>query len=97
MAWGTDFNSDIFISRQTFENISDVKNRIEYVVEEINNVETILFGLICSSPTLPNDYEMIDNIHSLKRSSDEYFQIYKDYITELYKLQLYYDYLKYNK
>ena len=106
MGWGTDFNHDIYLNRLTFNSLEDVKDHIKEKKDDIQYAKEKLLILIssqqphvlscgCSNTTdntsKPQTYlEHLSDIHFEFKEIFEYLQ--QD-IIELYKLELYLDYL----
>ena len=51
MSWGTSFKADIFISRQTFDSVHDVRASIKDYEDSIQHLEKRLMMLVAATPS----------------------------------------------
>ncbi len=97
MAWGIDFLSNIYLSRQDYqENPYQVEDRIDELEEEINNINTKInmFAVAKPKDIVPNDWaEDGDIILWINKEVDELIEQLHDSIVHKYQLTLYLEYL----
>lgn len=96
MGWGIEFTGDIFLNRVTIQNEWQLEDEIESTKQDITNIERILFGLACSSINRSPEEEAIDVIHDIDRGFIDYMEMYREATIQLYKLNLFKDYVKEN-
>jgi len=89
MAWGTSFNTDIEIYRETFQNIEHLESKIEECDETISSVKT---KLLLYSATTPKDIFVLEEgeniIDKVNFVINELLQIYNDELILCFKLKL---------
>jgi hypothetical protein len=98
MTWGTDFATNIFLSRQSYPRKHDVEIRIEELNELISECEAQLKMYASATPKdiiSPDDSE--DPINWLSNRIDEELSMYREYVIDRYNLDLYLEYLGENE
>ena len=97
MGWGTDFNTNIYLSRQIFNGKADVEDKIDELEREVNNSKSMLKMFAASTPNdiVPEEWEdsPLDWIHN---QMNEIFDTLQEDIINIYKLELYLEYLEEN-
>jgi hypothetical protein len=89
MGWGTDFKADIYISRETFDSVQSLKNKIEDVKDDIK--DTMLLLHIYTQREPPHDA-----VHERKAEVNEICEYLIETHILLYKLELYLGFLEEN-
>ncbi len=85
MSWGTSFDTNVFIIRQTFQNLADVEAAIEDYQDSIHWHEKRLSMYAAATPK---------DINELQSDLDELFEGLTHDIAELQKLRMFKDYLE---
>jgi len=105
MGWGTDFNTDIYLNKQTFLSVSDLDDHIKVKKESIQYAKEKLLILVCGfngsktccscgdNTNTTQVQNNIETLHSLHYEFNEMFEYLQEDIIELYKLELYRNYL----
>ena len=94
MAWGIDFTTDIYLSRQEYnKNTYLVEDAIKECQEEIDNAKTQIKMLGASTPKdiTPTDQDPLYYISSEMENS---FETIEEQCVKMYKLVLYLEYLQ---
>ena len=94
MTWGTDFSIDIFLSRQEYKSKFDVEDKIKELDEQINDCESQIKMYVSATPKdiVPSEYSE-EQISWLNNQINEHLEMYREYITDRFKLELYLEYL----
>ena len=94
MSWGTEFQTDIYLSRQEYKTKYEVEDRIKEIDLVINECEATLKMYASATPKdiVPSDFSE-EPINWLNRQIDEQFEIYREYLLDRYRLELYLEYL----
>jgi hypothetical protein len=94
MTWGTDFNTDIFLSRQSYSSKFEVEDKINELNELINNCEAQIKMYVSSTPKdiTPPDFSE-EQINWLNNQINEHLEMYREYLLERYRLELYLEHL----
>ncbi len=97
MAWGTDFTTDIYLSRETYTSRQEVINKIEELTDSINGYKTKLkmYASANLNDILPDEWNE-DPISWLDVQLNDLFELYDEDTIKQYRLGLYLDYLKEN-
>ncbi len=85
MSWGTSFDTNVFISRQTFQSVGAVQSAIEDYEDSIHWHEKRLSMYAAATPS---------DLHDLGVDLDELFEGLTHDIAELQKLRMLKDYLE---
>jgi hypothetical protein len=95
MGYGTQFKSNIYLSRKYFENIVDLESQIEDVKESIEYIKQGIMMYAAASPDqcFPQSEEPI---WSLQVEIRESLNLLSEYITELSDMERLRAYLKEN-
>jgi len=94
MGWGVNFKTDIYLSRQEYnENIFQVKEKIDNLTDNIENIK-IKLSMFCAAT--PKDIVPLEetSIDWISMETQILFTEYEEIIRDRYKLYLYLDYLK---
>lgn len=92
MSWGTIFNADIFLSRQSYDSIASIQDMIKELDEDIEWKEKRLALLAASTPKDVVD-EGCDALGWVASEVHQITEEYNDSLIERFKLSLYLDYL----
>lgn len=92
MSWGTDFTAEIFLSRMTFRNESELKNKISEVEEDIASACNELMMYAASNPRdiVPKEWEE-DAITFIKNKIKDLMEGYRYNVAELTNLNHFLD------
>lgn len=90
MSWGTDFTTDIFLTRQSFSNLYELENKIEDNNKLISSIKSriMMYGSSSPSELIPEDWEE-DAINFIAQRIEELFEEYEEVLIENYRLYLY--------
>lgn len=94
MGWGTEFNTDIFISKQNFSSNNEVEEKLIEYDKIINNFEAIIKMYVSSTPKdiIPIEFDE-EPMNWLNIQINELFENYRETLIERYKLLLYQEYI----
>jgi hypothetical protein len=97
MSWGTDFRTDIFISKQVFGSKGDIEMKLEELDKTINGIEAQIKMYASSTPKdiIPDDWKE-EPVNWLDIRLNELFENYQEALDERYKIYLYRDYVNEN-
>jgi len=89
MAWGTEFNANMQISRTHFKNITELDYEIEKVTSDIASNERLILMYTCSSPkkVVPKDWAD-EPVQYLKTKVEELLNEIEEQTVYLFKLEL---------
>ena len=93
MSWGIDFKADIFLSRQSYDNKLQVDDRIRELNEDIKELESEIKMYASATPKDIITEETDSVISSINRNLDDVLERYNEYLLDMYRLQLYLEYL----
>lgn len=94
MAWGTEFHTDIFISRQSFQTVYELDERINEIEQDIQNRNSRIKMFAAATPNniIPPDGP--DPLHYIEVNMDEELAMLEEDIRELYQLSLFKEHLQ---
>jgi hypothetical protein len=97
MGWGTDFRTNIFISKQTFGSKDDIEMKLAELDETINDIESQIKMYASATPKdiMPDDWKD-EPINWLGIRLEELFVSYQEALIERFKTTLYQDYIDSN-
>lgn len=97
MAWGIDFKADIFLNRETYSNISELKDAIYDSEKELQEIRDRIYMLTSSRPKdiVPEEWKD-DVLTYLQTEVNRLFEEYDSMSEILLKRKLYLEYLKDN-
>lgn len=94
MGWGIDFNSDIFLSRQSYSSKGEVEDKINEISESIADCESKLKMYAIATPKDVVSTEDSENIvNFLNNEILELLEEHEDLIIDRFKLNLYLEFL----
>lgn len=94
MGWGIDFNSDIFLSRQSYSSKGEVEDRINEISKSITDCENLLMMYASATPKDVVSTEDSENIvNFLNNKILELLEEHEDLIIDRFKLNLYLEFL----
>ena len=98
MTWGTDFKTDIFLSRQTFQSKLSVQDEINELIEKMSDCLSQIKMYVASTPIniIPKEFTE-SPINWLNNEINILFDSYNEDLINKYKLELYCEYLDYTK
>lgn len=97
MSWGIDFTADIFLSRQSYSGKDEVQDKIRELDELITDCEGKLKMYATATPRdiiSPDGSE--DPINWISQRINEELELYREYLIDRFKLDLYLEYLNTN-
>lgn len=95
MSWGIDFTADIYLSKQSYRTVMEVKDRIDVLMREVQDYETTIKMYISANPKdIVAEEWKDDPIVWLKNQVDELFISIHENEVEIYKLGLYAEFLE---
>jgi hypothetical protein len=97
MSWGTNFQTNIYLSRQTFFSKYEIEEKINEYNKTINNIEATFKMFASSTPKdiIPTEW-CEEPMSWLNNNLDELYEIYQETLIERYKLYLYQEYVTEN-
>jgi hypothetical protein len=97
MGWGTNFKTDIFISKQFFGSKGDIEMRLDELDKTINDIEASLKMYASATPKdiMPEDWKE-DPINWFDIKLNELFENYQEAVVKRFKVGLYRDYIEEN-
>lgn len=97
MGWGTQFKTEIFLSKEIYNSIYEIKDEIEDIKKNINYLESKVLILIGSTPKdiIPEDWNEEPNSWLVSEFNGIKTEIESDY-QRLFRLELFLDYLETN-
>lgn len=97
MGWGTDFTTDVYLSRLVFTNKYQVEDKIKEKEKEIADIKQKLSMFITATPNtiVPTDWNE-DPIDWLNMKFNELFEELEELNFSLFRLDLYNQYLEDN-
>lgn len=89
MGWGTTFQTEIYLNRQTFSNKYEVEAKIDELKDDLDIVKQklIAFGAGNLSDIVPEDWDDDKNGFIVYQMRD-LFEEYEETVLGLYKLEL---------
>lgn len=98
MSWGTEFKTDIYLSRQSYSSKYEVEEEMEKIENSIKDVENRIKMYVSSNPKdiIPDDWNE-EPISWLNNNITEEFELYSECLIDRYKLNLYLKYLNENE
>ena len=93
MGWGTGFNTEIYLNRQSYDNSLQVEDKLKDIQAEIGLIEKRLIALIAMTHTPAEDENTCDVASFIIVEFEDLMQWYRDLIIQMYNLGLYLDYL----
>lgn len=95
MGWGTDFNIDIFLSKQMFNSLMELEDYIKEREEDLINVKTkISMFASCSVNTIvPKEWKE-QPLDFINMQINELLDALETTTVDLFKLELYKEYLQ---
>jgi len=95
MSWGTNFSTDIFLSRQEYKSKFDVEDRIKELDEQINDCEVQIKMYVSATPKdiVPTEYSE-EQISWLNHQINEQFEMYRESVIDRFRLVLYLEFLE---
>ena len=95
MSWGTDFTTNIYLSRQVFRTEGEIEEEIISKRESLQKSKELVLMYAIGNWSEIKDKE--DDIYTLQFMIDELVQDISTTSTEIYKLELYLDAVKEGK
>ena len=97
MGWGIEFNADIYLSRQVFNSKTEVEEKIEEIVQYINNSKSMLMMFASSTPKdiIPEEWEE-NPLDWINNQINEILDTLQEDMIKTYNLRLYLEYLEEN-
>ena len=95
MSWGTDFTTNIYLSRQVYRTEGEIEGEIISKKESLQKSKELILMYAIGNWSEIKDKE--DNIYTLQLMIDELVQDIGTTSTEIYKLELYLDAIKKGK
>ena len=95
MSWGTDFTTNIYLSRQVFRTEGEIEGEIISKRESLQKSKELVLMYAIGNWSEIKDKE--DDIYTLQFMIDELVQDISTTSTEIYKLELYLDAVKEGK
>ena len=94
MGWGIIFTTDIYLSKQSYPNKMSVEEKIEELNKYLVEIETKIKMYASSTPKdiIPNEWNE-EPIEWYNNQMSGIFEWYNDVSSQLFKLQLYLEYL----
>jgi len=94
MGWGIDFNSDIFLSRQSYSSKGEVEDKITEISESIADCESRLkmYAIATPKDIVPTE-DSVDILNFLNCEVRELLEEHEDLVIYRFKLNLYLEYL----
>lgn len=90
MGWGTDFTTDIYLSRMTFDNEYQLDDKIKKVEKDINFATERILMYCSSNPSeVVIDDEGFEPIEYLHQRVKELLEEYEENVILLSKLEMY--------
>lgn len=97
MSWGTQFTTDVYLIRESFESREEVEDRILSLQDEQKNLEIMINSYVFSKPSdlTPKDWED-DMVLYIKGKVDDILRDYRECTSNLNKVLLLKEFLQYN-
>ena len=94
MGWGTDFTTNVYLSKQSFSSKYELENTIEENRRSIEDAKKRIQMFVAASPRDIIDPEWKEQpIDWLINSTEGWFEILEDAIRDNVRLMLYQDYI----
>lgn len=90
MGWGTDFTTNIYLSRQIFKSSFQLEDKIKEIEKEISEIKSKILMYASSNikDILPEEWNN-EPIHFIQVNVTEDLDLLEEKIIELYNLMLY--------
>lgn len=91
MSWGTDFNVNLYISRECFNSKEEVSMRIDEVDSNLYDIRRRLSMIAIADPRILLEKDETDLLYSIDVRMRELMEQYEEDVILKYKLELLYD------
>lgn len=90
MGWGTQFNAEIYISKEIYHTKYDVESEIKDLEEWITKLKAKIMALALATPRdiVPHDNDPVDPIFYVTNEIENLFESLEEDHYKLYKLRL---------
>lgn len=96
MGWGTTFITEVYLHKETYSGIEDVKDKIKELEENIKRYETRLKMMVVTNPkdVIPEEEKDVDVIWWVENNVGELVEQFEEDVYHLTLLNLYLEYLQ---
>jgi hypothetical protein len=94
MGWEIEFKTNIYLSKQEYKTKREVQDKIDELNDDIDSYKNQIKMFASSNPKdiIPDDWKD-EPIRWINDQTEELFSLMNGYIIDVYKLELYLDFL----